>query len=89
MARDYIRDNNQDLQIVDGDFVSGSCELQEVEAVLLINQGELKSDPVVGCNMIRMIKANADQVEIQHVVREQLERDDKDYNQIKEMINLK
>lgn len=89
MARDYLHNDDGDLRFADGDFAKGESEMQEVEAILHLNQGELKSDGILGCNLIKLVNAKADRVAVERAVRINLERDNKDYTAIKEAIALR
>ena len=48
MAKDILLDENNDLQIVDGDFVIGDNDLQLVKHVLTAFKGEYKNAPTLG-----------------------------------------
>ena len=54
---DILLDATGDLEIRSGDFVVGDSLDQEVATILLLNQGQLKSDPVLGPNLIRMMNS--------------------------------
>lgn len=86
MARDILLDENFDLLIKNGDFVMGDSEAQEVGIILGISTGELKSDPLVGANLIEFIRGGASKDKIENRVRTQLELDEKDYDEIKDKI---
>jgi hypothetical protein len=83
MARDYILDDDGDLKIEAGDFVFGDAETDDVLLILGINQGELKSDPLCGTNMTQRIRSQQTPEEIQRAVRLQMQRDGKNFNEIK------
>jgi hypothetical protein len=86
MAKDILLDKDFDLLIENGDFVIGDSEAQEVGIILSISTGELKSDPLIGANLIQFIRGNASKDTIEKHVRAQLELDDKDYDEIKDKI---
>jgi len=88
MEQDILLDETDDLIFQDGDFVIGSSLTQDVGIILRLNQGELKSDPLLGANLIRYINSNIDDVDIQTVVKLHLQRDGKDYEEIKKYITL-
>lgn len=88
MAKDIVLDSEFDLKIVNGDFVIDESETQEVALILSISQGELKSDPLIGANLIEFIRGGKDKVKIEKHIRSQLELDDKDYDDIKENIKI-
>lgn len=89
MAKGILLDENDDLLFKNGDLALGDTELQEVSLLLRLNPGELKSDPILGAGLIRMIKSNADKRKIQQRVKLTLQRDGKDYDKIRNQINLR
>lgn len=88
MEQDILLDENDDLIFQDGDFVIGSSLTQDVGIILRLNQGELKSDPLLGANLIKYVNSNIDEVDLQTVVKLHLQRDGKDYEEIKNYITL-
>lgn len=88
MAKDYLLTDEDDLMIANGDFVTGESTMQEVGIILRLNPGELKSDPVLGPALIRFIKSDADADVVKQAARLHLERDGKNYDDIKEQIKL-
>lgn len=86
---DILLDANDDLDIVNGDFVIGESVLQEVGIILRLNSGDLKSDPVLAPNLIQLINSKKDTNEFEERVRLHLRRDGKNYDEIKELITLK
>lgn len=89
MEQDILLDETDDLIFQDGDFVIGSSLTQDVGIILRLNQGELKSDPLLGANLIKYVNSNIDEVDLQTVVKLHLQRDGKDYEEIKNYITLK
>ena len=83
-----LLDENYDLRIENGGFVIGETIDQEVSIILQLNQGHLRHDPILGPNLIQLIKSNASQTEVQTRVKLHLERDLKNYEQYKERIRL-
>jgi hypothetical protein len=86
---DLLLDENNDLRIEYGDFVLGESELQEVGIILQLNQGELRSDPLLGPNLVRLINSKASPLEVQTMVKVNLERDGKDYEKIKDQLQFR
>lgn len=86
MAKDIALDADFDLKIVNGDFVIDESETQEVALILASSQGEFKSDPMIGANLIGFVRGGKDSVKIEKHIRKQLELDDKDYDDIKDKI---
>jgi phage baseplate assembly protein W len=89
MAQDILLDDNDNLRIENGDFVIGDSIDQEVSLILRINKGELKEDPVIGCDLIRLINSNTSEMELKQIVKLQLARDGKSYDGLKERIKLR
>lgn len=85
---DILLDANDDLIIVNGDFAIGESVLQEVGIILRLNSGELKSDPILAPNLIQLINAKASAQEFEERVRLFLKRDNKEYDDMKKLINL-
>lgn len=86
---DILLDTNDDLDVVNGDFVMGESTLQEVGIILRLNTGELKSDPVLAPNLIQLVKNASNKQEFEDRVRLFLSRDHKKYEDIKKLINIK
>jgi hypothetical protein len=89
MAQDILLDDNDNLRIENGDFVIGDSIDQEVSLILRINKGELKEDPVIGCDLILLINSNTSEMELKQIVKLQLARDGKSYDGLKERIKLR
>lgn len=86
MAKDILLDDNNDLQIVNGDFVIGESLMQEVGIILQMSQGELKSDPLIGANLNTKIRGVRNDAKIRRLIETQMELDGKDYDEIKNKI---
>lgn len=83
MPRDYQLTDDGDLKIEGGDFVFGESDTDDAFIILGMNQGEWKGDPLTGCNMVQRIRSNQGPTEIERVVRAQMQRDGKNYNELK------
>lgn len=86
---DILLNEEDDLNINDGDFVVGESVLQEVGIILRLNTGELKSDPVLAPNLVQLVNSPENSQEFERRVRIHLKRDNKNYNEIKELITIK
>ena len=86
---DILLDDNDDLNIVNGDFVIGESTLQEVGIILRLNSGELRNDPVLAPNLIQLVNSASKDQEFEERVRLFLKRDNKNYEDIKKLINIK
>jgi phage baseplate assembly protein W len=85
---DILLNENDDLRIENGDFVIGESIDQEVGLILRMNKGELKEDPIVGCNLIQLIHSNITEATLKQIIKIQLARDGKSYEELKERIKL-
>lgn len=85
---DILLDANDDLAIENGDFVLGNSLLQETGIILRLNQGELKSDPLLGPSLIRLMRGVGGFAKAVVKAKLHLKRDNKDYNQLKNYINI-
>ncbi len=79
---------DDDLEITAGDFTIGESLSQDVGIILRLNQGDLKSDPILGPNLTQLIKSNVSQQELQTIIKLHLERDGKDYNEVKNIMQI-
>lgn len=88
MAKDILLTPNNDLQILNGDFVIGESEMQEIGLILQSSQGEFKNEPLIGANLTTMIRGVENKEKIQRHISVQLELDGKDYDDTKELLKL-
>jgi len=90
MAQDILIDTqDNDLLISAGDFGIDESTDQEVAFILMSEQGEWKEDPLVGAGLFRLVNSNGDERDLKQLVKLQLARDKKNYEQLKKRINLK
>lgn len=54
MVKDILLDTNHDILLKDGNLVFGDASAQNLEVILILNVGELKWNPLLGCGMIRL-----------------------------------
>nr|DAN36014.1 MAG TPA: Protein of unknown function (DUF2634) [Caudoviricetes sp.] len=85
---DILVTENNDLEIIAGDFSIGDSLLQEVGFILQSQQGNWKSDPLIGANMVELIKGKHNRTAVEKRIKIQLERDGKDYDAIKKLLKL-
>ena len=85
--RDILVSENNDLELIAGDFSIGESLLQEVGLILQSQQGNWKSDPLVGANMVEFIKGKHNRMAVERI-KIQLERDGKDYDAVKRPLKL-
>ena len=74
MRQDIILDENNDLTIVDGDWLVGSSDIQNVELIFISTPGMWKNNPLIGCNIYGDINGNFTNV-IQSYIQNQLSSD--------------
>jgi len=86
--KDILLDSNDDLIFKDGDFAIGESLMQDVGIILRLNQGDLKSDPLLGPSLIQLEKTIEDADEFKERVKIHLKRDGKNYNKLKSRINM-
>lgn len=86
--RDILVSENNDLELIAGDFSMGESLLQEVGLILQSQQGNWKSDPLVGANMVELIKGKHNRTAVEKRIKIQLERDGKDYDTIRKLLRL-
>lgn len=87
-GKGILLDDNFELVVRNGTAAIGETLIQEVHIILQMNQGELRSDPLLGPNLIYRIKGKKNEAEIRQAVKLALARDRKDYNAIKKLINI-
>lgn len=87
-GKGILLDDNFELVVRNGTAAIGETLIQEVHIILQMNQGELRSDPLLGPNLIYRIKGKKNQSEIKQAVKLALARDRKDYNEIQKLISL-
>lgn len=86
-----LLDGNNDLEIKGGTLSLGDTTMQEVGLILGMNKGELKSDPRIGPSLLTLIRSGAQQHYIQQLARQHLKLDNKNFDELKNLIafNLK
>ncbi len=88
MANDIILTKADDLDVANGDFVLAESTIQDVGLIITSNKGQWKNSPLVGCDLVQLIRGSGKRTEIDRRVRVQLEHDNKDYSKIKDYINI-
>ena len=72
---DYIRDADNDLLFIDGDFVSGDAQVQQAECILRAGKGEIRQYPEIGLNIIRYLGSNLDSTILNNLIVNALKLD--------------
>ncbi len=87
--RDFIVNADGDMVIRNGAVAVGQALTDDVALLLLTNRGELRLDPLAGCDLVRRLNGRATPVELERVVRVQVERDGKEWSRVKDGIKLR
>lgn len=75
MAKDILLDSDGDLLLIDGDIVFDEANSQNIESLMMLNQGELKNSPLTGVGIIRVTNARINRQLIIRDIRMQLDVD--------------
>lgn len=76
MRNDILLDENNNLLIVDGDFVCGQSDQQHVKHIVEAFKGEYKSTPLVGFGALNYLKRDEKiESEFRRDLKIQLEND--------------
>lgn len=82
-GKGILLDNGNDLKIIGGHMVIGDSVMQETALIIGMNQGELKSEPLLGPNLVQLKKTNVSRFEMEKRLRVHLAIDGKDWNTLK------
>jgi len=82
-----LNENNEPV-IINGSMLVGDSELQEVAIILGMNQGDQKFNPMLGPNLMQLIKTSAPRFDIEQRTRVHLAKDGKDYQSIKDKLKI-
>lgn len=88
LYKDILLNQDNDIDFLNGDIVIGESLLQEVGIIVTLNSGDLKSDPILGPNLIQLLKSKTNATEVEQRLRVHLARDGKDYNEVKKYLEL-
>jgi hypothetical protein len=75
MAKDILLDTDRDLLLKNGDIVFDEADAQNIETLVILNQGDLKDNPLVGCNSYKLINGRVDPAAVKRVISLQLTGD--------------
>jgi hypothetical protein len=78
---DILLDDGQELDIVNGDFVTGESTLQQQDLLLLTNKGEWKENPTIAVGAIGYLK-DEDEGGLMAEIKLQFEKDGMEIDQI-------
>lgn len=77
-----------DVSVVNRHLVVSDTLLQDASIALQLKQGELKEDPLLGPNLVRLIRSKPDKVEMERLVKIHLSRAGIEYENIKSKLNI-
>ena len=86
--KDIKLDENDDIAFLSGDFQIDESTLQEVGIILGLTQGNLKEFPTLGANLYQLINSQVSQDEIKQRVMIHLAKDNKNYDEIKDYMQI-
>ena len=81
-------DADDDLKIENGTMKVGNRKMQDAYIVLSINQGEIKTDPIVGTNLNKMIRGKENREKIRKTIEISLESVGVRFEDIKSQFDL-
>lgn len=87
-GKGILLDEGGDVLVRNGSLVVGDTLWQETAIILGMNQGGHKFYPVLGPNLIQLMKSKASQLDIEQRARVHLALDNKNYDQLKEQIKI-
>jgi hypothetical protein len=87
--RDFMLDDSGRLMLRNGGVVTGESITQEVALLMLTCKGEMRADPLAGCDLRKMMNARLTRSRLEQLVKVQVERDGKNWSDIKNGINLR
>jgi len=77
-----------DISAVNGTIHIGDTFTQEVELLLALNQGEVKTDPLLGPSLVRKMRSNFSGLSLQTEIKKHLKRDNKDIEQLENYLQI-
>lgn len=87
-GKGILLSDNGDVLVRNKSLVIGDTIWQETAIILGMNQGEHKFHPVLGPNLIQLMKSKSSQLDIEQRARIHLGMDRKNYDQLKEQIKV-
>lgn len=79
MRRDILLDENNEVLIADGDFVTGQSDQQHVKHIVMAFKGEYKAHPLVGFGALSYLKRD-DKIESEFRRDLKIQLDNDGYN---------
>lgn len=72
--KDILLDTVQEVDVKDGDFVTGESTLQHQDLLIMTNPGEWKENPTIAVGAVGFLK-DEDLISLMGKVKEQFEKD--------------
>lgn len=69
MAKDFIFDDNNDLEILDGDFKTAESDQQEVEDILIARPGQVYQSPKIGIDINQYKNGSIDPQQLEQRIK--------------------
>ena len=79
---DILLDADGAFRVENGDFVIGDGTIDDCFIIMKLNTGALKSDPVLGINLIRMINSKQSTSEMKQTIQLHMARDNKNFKKL-------
>lgn len=88
MVKSMLIDSQDDLKVENGSIKLGNTTMQNVYILFNMNQGELKEDPIVGLNLLKMIRGGENKEKIRKTIEVGLARIGINIDDVKNEIDL-
>lgn len=82
ISKDFIFDENEDLQIEDGDFAIGQSDDQNIEAIILAEKGQFYESLLLGYGIYTRQYGSFKKNQERKAIRQELKRDNYDVVQL-------
>lgn len=86
--RGILVDDKGEIIIRHGTLAIGETLTQEVALLLLTSKGEIRHDVLCGCDLRRYTNARIKRTELQRIIRLQVERDGKSWDDVQAGIKV-
>lgn len=87
-GKGILLDNDNDLKVLNGTLAISDSLMQEVSIILQLRQGNLKTVPLLGPDLIQLKKTNLSKFDIEQRLRVHLALDKKEYKQVKQQLQF-
>lgn len=77
-----------DLNVISKHLIVGDTLLQDASIVVQLKQGELKEDPLLGPNLLRLLRGKANKNETERLVKIHLSRAGISYEEVKSKLEI-